>query len=312
MGLYLHTMNLNVLLQPHPFPGRRHLLSTGAIMGLCIFLFLQIFQPFGLSTLEGSWHKTMLLAGYGIITFGVVGINGLLLPAIFKRIYNATRWTLLKDLFYFGVLNFLTVSVVNVFYSSWAFGYAVSASRLFFAVSSTFAVGMFPFAIIILFRHNRLLRYHLQLAKEMNIHLPAPINTKATNASFHTESATEITPAVPTAITIKSENGYEQLSFAPDEFLYAESADNYVKFCVLTNGIPSTKMLRLTMKQAEEQLQNAVGVVRCHRSYLVNVHRVTHVEGNAQGLRLTLHGSDAEIPVARSAVNSIRTLLHTP
>jgi hypothetical protein len=302
-------MNLKVLQQLHPFPTRTQMLATGGILGLCIFLFLQVFQPFGLSSLPGSWHKTMILAGYGVVTFGVVAINGTLLPTIFRRTYSPTTWTLLKDLLYFGVLNFLSVSVVNVFYTAWAFGYDVSANRLLFAIFSTFTVGLLPFAVLLLYRHNRLLRQNLQLAGEMNDQLPPVVS----NPNTTVETPTMEQEATSTAtITVRSDNGYEQLSFTPSDFLYAESADNYVKFCVLANGTPSTKMLRLTMKQAEEQLQNHSGVVRCHRSYLVNVHHVRHVEGNAQGLRLTMHNSDAEIPVARSAVSSIRALLHTP
>ena len=303
-------MNLKVLQQLHPFPTRTQMLATGGILGLCIFLFLQVFQPFGLSSLPGSWHKTMVLAGYGVVTFGVVAINGTLLPTIFSRTYSPTTWTLLKDLLYFGVLNFLSVSVVNVFYTAWAFGYDVSANRLLFAIFSTFTVGLLPFAILLLYRHNRLLRQNLQLAGEMNDPLPPPAVPQPDTDVTKLIMAQVATPAA--TITIRSDNGYEQLSFNPSDFLYAESADNYVKFCIMANGLPSTKMLRLTMKQAEEQLQNHSGVVRCHRSYLVNVHHVRHVEGNAQGLRLTIHDSDAEIPVARSAVSSIRALLHTP
>jgi hypothetical protein len=303
-------MNLKVLQQLHPFPAKTQMLATGGILGLCIFLFLQVFQPFGLSELPGSWHKTLILAGYGVVTFGVVAINGAALPVIFKNTYNAARWTLLKDLLYFGVLNFLSVSVVNVFYSSWAFGYDVSAGRLLFAIFSTFTVGLLPFALLLLYRHNRLLRQNLQVAGEMNDQLLPPVVSPPDTT---VEIPTMEQEATSTAnITIRSDNGYEQLSFTPSDFLYAESADNYVKFCVQANGRPSTKMLRLTMKQAEEQLQNHSGVVRCHRSYLVNVQHVRHVEGNAQGLRLTMHNSDAEIPVARSAVSSIRALLNTP
>jgi hypothetical protein len=288
------------------------MLATGGILGICIFLFLQVFQPFGLSELPQTLHKTLILAGYGVITFCVVAINGTLLPTIFRRTYSPARWTLLKDLLYFGVLNFLSVSVVNVFYSSWAFGYPVSANRLLFAIFSTFTVGLLPFALLLLYHHNKLLRQNLLLAGEMNDQLPtAPLQPPPTSTPNNTPTNISVTDTNAT-ITIQSDNGYEQLTFAPNDFLYAESADNYVRFVLHTEGKTLTKMLRLTMKQAEEQLSPHTGVVRCHRSYLVNVHRVRHVEGNAQGLRLTLHGADAEIPVARSTVSSIRTLLHTP
>jgi DNA-binding LytR/AlgR family response regulator len=59
----------------------------------------------------------------------------------------------------------------------------------------------------------------------------------------------------------------------------------------------------------EEQLQSTA-VVRCHRSFLINVNAIEHVSGNAQGLRLQLvMVSGVEVPVSRSYIPKLRALL---
>jgi hypothetical protein len=56
-------------------------------------------------------------------------------------------------------------------------------------------------------------------------------------------------------------------------------------------------IIRCTMAKATE-LVCATSLLRCHRSYIVNLHRVTNINGNAQGLRLAVDGiTEKDIPV---------------
>ena len=62
-------------------------------------------------------------------------------------------------------------------------------------------------------------------------------------------------------------------------------------------------LLRSSLSHLETQLPGPV--VRCHRSYLVNLHQVGQVTGNAQGYRLHLHGGQAVVPVARRYAETV-------
>lgn len=50
----------------------------------------------------------------------------------------------------------------------------------------------------------------------------------------------------------------------------------------------------------EENLAEFPEFYRCHRTYIVNLQKVKHISGNAQGYKLHLENIDTLIPVSRS------------
>ena len=64
-------------------------------------------------------------------------------------------------------------------------------------------------------------------------------------------------------------------------------------------------MIRTTIKFLSEQLSQ-FGMIRTHRSYLVNPDAVSKVTGNAQGLKLSLRDSEAIVPVSRKYIEVVR------
>lgn len=288
--------------QLHPLPCKRDTLVVAVVLGTVIALFLIIFEPFGLESLPDSSGKLAILSGYGLITFAVVVVNGILLPTLFPRFYDHARWTLGKDLFFYGLLNFMTVCVVNFLYSARYFHFELNWGRFLFSLFSTISVGFLPFVILLLFRHNRLLRMNLRMAGEMNEQL------RQAPEVLHQVAP----PAEPALITIASDTAYDSLTFAATHLLYAESADNYIKVCYLENGTARTAVIRQTLRTLEDKLSGIDRAVRCHRSFVVNLDKVATITGNAQGLKLTLQGSDVVIPVSRASVAGIKRLLNAP
>ena len=95
------------------------------------------------------------------------------------------------------------------------------------------------------------------------------------------------------------------------DFLYAEAEGNYVRvvFAAAGDGKPVRKLLRITMKQAEETVARCPLIIRCHRAFLVNVQKVVEVYGNSQGCRLRLGGCREEVPVSRACVKQVKALI---
>ena len=90
-----------------------------------------------------------------------------------------------------------------------------------------------------------------------------------------------------------------------DEVLLVEAMQNYVQLTVISNGQADRVMLRQTISSIYKQLQSndADYVLRCHRSYLVNLDKISQVSGNAQGLKLSFDGlEDVLVPVSRSYI----------
>ncbi len=59
-------------------------------------------------------------------------------------------------------------------------------------------------------------------------------------------------------------------------------------------------LVRSTLKRAEEILITHPNFFKCHRAFIVNLDKVVHVEGNAQGYKIKLDGYDELIPVSRN------------
>ncbi len=84
----------------------------------------------------------------------------------------------------------------------------------------------------------------------------------------------------------------------------AASRSSTVTVVYLKNGQPVKPLLRSSLSRLEGQI-NRPDIVRCHRSFVVNLDRVEKVTGNAQGYKLHLLDGQFQIPVARKYNDSL-------
>ena len=101
-------------------------------------------------------------------------------------------------------------------------------------------------------------------------------------------------------ISIRDSRGVLQLSVAKENLIYIESADNYICIWYLKNETLKKQLLRITMKDICEQLSDT-NVVRCHRSYMVNLDLVKVMRREKENLFLELGvPSVKEIPISKT------------
>lgn len=100
-----------------------------------------------------------------------------------------------------------------------------------------------------------------------------------------------------------------RLSVMKTNLLYIEAADNYV--CIFyrkKNGI-SRFMLRNTLKAMETYLAD-VYVVRCHRSYMVNLEHVSVIRRQREGIFLEINDPDVrDIPLSPRYIDKVNAWL---
>jgi DNA-binding LytR/AlgR family response regulator len=108
-----------------------------------------------------------------------------------------------------------------------------------------------------------------------------------------------------------SENEKDSISIALDQLLYLESQDNYIAVVHLDNGVRRGVLIRSSLKRTEATLDEPL-LVRCHRSFIVNLQRVRSCHGNRHGLKLNLEGVDQPIPVSRAYTDTILRALGSP
>jgi len=100
-------------------------------------------------------------------------------------------------------------------------------------------------------------------------------------------------------VHFSSDNGKDQVAVALDDLLYLESQDNYVAVTWVEGGARRASLIRTSLKRLEEILNEPL-LMRCHRSFMVNLARVRGCRGNRHGLQLTLEGADRPVPVSRA------------
>ncbi|OUR99327.1 hypothetical protein A9Q86_12180 [Flavobacteriales bacterium 33_180_T64] len=110
-------------------------------------------------------------------------------------------------------------------------------------------------------------------------------------------------------INVKS-NTSETLTVDPQDISFIEASDNYCTIYWFDSGILKNKILRLTLKSMEDQLAAYKNIIRCHKSFMINLHQELTLTGNARAQFLESRPLPIRIPVSRSKNKSIRLLLN--
>lgn len=106
-------------------------------------------------------------------------------------------------------------------------------------------------------------------------------------------------------IPFHDEKGKLKLSVVNNDILYIEASDNYVSIYYMLNSKISKYMIRNTLKNLENKLNN-LGYIRCHRSYLVNFNKVKVLKREKDGLFLVLNvDGELILPVSKTYVSKI-------
>lgn len=123
-----------------------------------------------------------------------------------------------------------------------------------------------------------------------------------------TLSQHEATPiALPDVLTFYTQSGRFALSVKVDNVLYIEASDNYVDLHYLNNGTEDIYVLHNTMKNLSQAYANS-GLVRCHRGFMVNIHKVKMARRHKDGLLLDIFDSPTPIPVTKTYAETVLSL----
>jgi len=284
-------MNWTILHQPYPFKNSlKKEVVTSLAFGAFVFIFLRVLQPFGI----GNWHsetKTLELLGYGLVTIFCLFSNYLVCRTLLPNWYCYKTWTVGKNIL-FTLWVFFTIGCGNLLYSVYQGYLELNLKGFLFYQGLTVVVGLFPVVISTLIIYTQRLTIMVKEAQNLN-------------DSLHIAEAREIQ-----VIEIPSQNKSEELKFELDELLAIRAVENYVEVYLLRENAVFNMILRNTLKNAAASLSSISSVQKCHRSFIVNLSKVTCFKGNAQGLKLQLEGTnELEIPVSRAYVAEIKLKL---
>ena len=260
--------------------------------GLFISIFLIIFQPFGLNNYH-SPDKTLQLIGMGFIVAILLSVNLLAIPKIISSVFSEDRWNIGREITW-NIWLCVTTILASTFYWVLVTGQTLSAAYLYRASlnSLVFTLFLTPISVLcVMSNYIRSLKRKLERAEEVTRSLQ----------SSQTKSFTH-------PLELLSETGKEKLKMPVDKLLFIQSCDNYANVVRQKNGSTTEKLLRSSLKNIEEQITLPF-VVRCHRSFIVNLSLVRAITGNSRNYTLSLKNYHTPIPVSRESEKHVLELL---
>jgi len=263
-----------------PFPYTRGLTTeTFSALRACILatLILFLLRPFGLGEASIS-----IILGFGIVVFLSALLNIIVALYVFRKFINEERWTVWKEIL--RTLIYLSINVIVIlFFANRALSIQLNQLVIFKFIGFTILFATVPISIRTISVKNLLLKQRLREAQDLaKIIEDKPIKNDPLNG-----------------IILKSNIVNDVVTTNCKDLLFIEAEKNYIAIVDRKQGEINKTLLRLSLIKAYEQIKND-SIIRCHRSYLVNINAVRKVTGNSQGLKLVFFDELQPIPVSRS------------
>ncbi|MES2763606.1 MAG: LytTR family DNA-binding domain-containing protein [Bacteroidota bacterium] len=276
---------------------------TDFYIGCFVALFLIIFQPFDISLWQTEF-KTLKLVGFGFVSF----ICPLVFRIISTQVLNAQKpeetWMVWKETLSL-LLVLMFIAFGNLCYSNLIRISHFNIQELLLTSVATFLLAIFPITANVVLKYNRFITLNKKDAELMETEIlkfqhRSEVNTGEENATQNQKT-----------LLLIAENEKDSLELKPEELLYIESADNYSNVVFIKDKYVTKQLIRSSLKRLESQITFPF-ILRCHRSYIVNLKQVNHIKGNAQGYRISFKtGSDDTIPVSRNYSKALFERLET-
>lgn len=243
--------------------------------GVFSILFLNLYNPFNVS----NWHSIetlplfLILSSYGIIGIFILSISQFLIRPLFGikgfKIGSFILW-FICEVIILGFVMFL------IYGEKGLHGYDL-LMEILRSLKYTFLVIALPYAAVLYYLHS----------------------SKQKQKYFQVDKSEK------NIIKILDENQNVRIAIEPDKLLFIKNADNYVEIFYSNNEGISKELVRTSLKRLESELSD-FKVMRCHRSYMVNIKNVSLSKKTRKGLNLELRIENAPlIPVSKNYASDI-------
>ncbi len=259
----------------------RQLLFTS----LFALIFINIYSPFGIETWNNLKQIQLLLYSSGVIMAGllVIAFSRIIMHQVFKK----------KELSYLSYILWITAEILSlaVVYVLLQYFFVSKPDDVMVAFESnlkkTSLVLLFPYSLSFLYFSWR--------------EKTAKLDELSGNVKIEK-------PQVPAMVPFRDEKQELRFSVKTKDLLYLEAADNYVSIYYMDSGKLKKYLIRNSMKNMEEGLKK-YGIIRCHRSYMVNFECVKIMRKEQDGLVLELETVQKRlIPISKTYVDEVMSL----
>lgn len=279
---------LRIFAQKYPAPSpAQQSITTSLLFGLFISLFLLFFEPFDIN-LSANENKVFQLFFFGCITTTVLVIFLYFLPLFFPQVFSDAHWKV-KHQVLFYVIILLLIATFNGIYTNYINDLALSWYNYWWIISRTFVLGGIPIAFLTLLNYQRKTKLYENEAQAL-------LYSKGGFTYSSNKTIQQFTTDLKN----------ETITFNEENFNYALAVGNYIDVYSLVDNTLKKTTYRISLSSFERQLGKSANLLRCHRSYLVNLNKVENILGNAQGLKLELKNQSEIVPVSRTYIPLVR------
>ena len=278
--------------------GRIETITTRIISTTFMVVALAVFKPFGLETWQ--WQAYVHLVALGVIGFSICMMTDIILKYVVKmpRSFKKGAEYIIRRNLWFQLINTPLVALGICLYRHFVLSDHIEGNQ-FSLVNylETLAIIAFcSFAIGLYWRfkfRSKYLSMELEEIRELNEKLSTPLP--------HREGLGE-------SLLLRGTTN-ESVTLQISHLLYIEAVGNYVKVNHSLNDQVRTDMLRATMKQMEETLQDYPMIVRCHRAFLVNLGQVEQIVSHSGSTQLLIKHCHESLPVSRSNMAQVKAAI---
>jgi hypothetical protein len=244
-------------------------------------LFINIFQPFG----SRNWYPNVSDFNYFFFSSLII-LTGMLVVVISRLFLGLhTRKNEINYLQY-AVWVFAEIIAMSMFYALFSkFVPKGGEERDFFILLKNSAINT---SLVLLIPYTMSFLY---------------FSWKDKNRLLNERVAQRTLTEIPKKglIGFTDEKGELKISIMLDNLIYIDSADNYATIHYINKEKIANFLIRNSLKWMEENLTKETPLVRCHRSYIINLDKVKVLRKTKAGIFLELDAPNApDIPVSKT------------
>ena len=115
------------------------------------------------------------------------------------------------------------------------------------------------------------------------------------------DSDDEVMPEHTEIINLMDNNGNLKLSVKLDNLYYIKAEDNYINVFYQRSGTIASYMLRCKMQTIADNCVDSSSLMRCHRSYIINIKKVSVLHNETDGFVVDFEREGLEsVPVSKT------------
>lgn len=271
---------LDFLFKPIRYPERFWVqISLSLFFFIFLFMFLAFYTPFNLNELGTQRYYPSLV--YAAITSSVIFLFLAITPIIDRSILKDDHFNNLK-LIILMILSSGLIAVANYFYGKSSI-YSSTINVHYNYINLLMDIVYFPGILM-----ANLVNWESKKITIIDIPI---ISGKDLNENDEHHSK---------MIQIQYQSDETLIEFCPAEFICAFSNQNYAEIYLFKNNEVQRELIRIPFSRLFEQLENQIGIIRPHRTRIINLkYAIAYIHQDGKKLLRLKHISEA-IPISRN------------